>query len=111
MGVSPFQAQIAADIHSVFLNPLEFAGKHKIDGKEMDVLVDDNELLDRDVSKGGVHQDGTYRARRLIYVACVDFGQRPGLGRSLNLDGKDYRIEDCSEENGIFAIELKAVRT
>lgn len=111
MGVSPFQTQIAADIHSVFLNPLEFAGKHKIDGKEMDVLVDDNELLSRDMSRINLHQDGTYRARRLIYVACADFGPRPAIGRQLKLDADTYRVEDCTEEAGIFAIELKAVRT
>lgn len=111
MGAFSFKDQIAADIRSVFLHPLEFADKHSIDGKEMDVLIDDNELLDRDISKGGSNQAGTYRSKRLIYVACADFGPRPALGRMLNLDGRDFRVEDCTEEDGMFAIELKAVRS
>lgn len=112
MGAPTFKEQIAADISGTFLNCLEFADVHKVNGKEMAVLVDDNELLERDKAKILATQtEGTYKARRLIYVAKVDFGPRPAQGVNLTLDGRAYRVKGCTEEAGILAIELEAVRS
>ncbi len=47
MGTS-FKDQIKADISSVFLNGLEFADDHELNGKTMKAVIDDNELLERD---------------------------------------------------------------
>lgn len=51
MGAPTFKEQIAADISTTFLNCLEFAGTHTVNGKEMAAVVDDNELLERDKAK------------------------------------------------------------
>ena len=48
MGAPGFKDLVAADISAVFLNDQEFAGTHTIDGKPMAVVVDENELLERD---------------------------------------------------------------
>ena len=48
MGAPTFKEQIAADISTTFLNCLEFADTHTVNGKEMAAVVDDNELLERD---------------------------------------------------------------
>lgn len=111
MGAPSFKECLAADISTVFLNRLEFADLHTIDGREMTVLVDENELLERNKGKGGSHMDGTYKARRLIYVKKTEFGARPALGKNLALDGRHYRVDDCTEEAGMLAIELEAVRS
>ena len=66
MGAPSFKDCVAADIHGVFLNAKEFADTHTIDGREMDAVVDDDALLERDAARGGVHTDGTYRTRRLL---------------------------------------------
>ena len=50
MGAPGFKDLVAADISAVFLNDQEFAGTHTIDGKPMAVVVDENELLERDKS-------------------------------------------------------------
>ena len=74
-----------------FLNCLEFADTHTVNGKEMAAVVDDNELLERDKAKIMAAQtEGTYKARRLVYVAKADFGPRPAQGAMLTLDGKAY---------------------
>ena len=103
MGAPTFKEQIAADISTTFLNCLEFADTH---------TVNDNELLERDKAKIMAAQtEGTYKARRLVYVAKADFGPRPAQGAMLTLDGKAYKVKSCTEEAGVLAIELEAVRS
>lgn len=111
MGIPSFKECIAADVSNVFLNRLEFADTHAVDGREMTILIDDNELMERDQYRAGTHQDGTYISRRLVYVSKEEFGPRPAQGRQIRLDGRLFRVEDCTEEAGLLAIELKAVRT
>lgn len=112
MGAPSFKEQIAADISGVFLNEQEFADKHTIDGKEMTVVVDENELLERDKAKIGTYQQGgLYKSRRLIYVSCEEFGPRPPIGKQLIFDGRPFRVADCTEETGMLAITLEAVRS
>ncbi|MEG1592804.1 MAG: hypothetical protein RR350_00255 [Oscillibacter sp.] len=112
MGAPSFKDCIAADVSRAFLNPLEFAEAHSVNGKKMTVQVDENELLERDKSKLlGTTQGGTYKTRRLIYVAKAEFGPRPAASAALSLDGRDFRVADCTEEAGILAIELEAVRS
>ena len=111
MGAPTFKEQIAADISTTFLNCLEFADTHTVNGKEMAAVVDDNELLERDKSKMGIQVDGTYKARRLIYVAKEEYGPRPAHGKQLDFDGRLFRVADCTEEAGMLAITLEAVRS
>ena len=111
-GAPTFKEQIAADISTTFLNCLEFADTHTVNGKEMAAVVDDNELLERDKAKIMAAQtEGTYKARRLVYVAKADFGPRPAQGAMLTLDGKAYKVKTCTEEAGVLAVELEAVRS
>lgn len=107
-----FKECIAADVHNVFLNCEEFSEVHTINGKKMAAQVDENELLERDKSKLlGTKMDGLYKSRRLIFVAQKDFGPRPAVMAVLNLDGRTYRVKDCTGEAGMLAIELEAVKT
>lgn len=112
MSAPTFKELVAADIHNSFLNSLEFAEQHTVNGKKMHVVIDDNELLERDKAKlMGTTLDGTYKSRRLLYVAMVDFGPRPAIGVMLALDGGRYRVKACTDEDGILAIELEAVKS
>ncbi len=111
MGAPSFKDCVAADIHGVFLNNQEFASTHTIDGKEMDAVVDDDALLERDAARGGAHTDGTYRTRRLLYVDKADYGGRPMSGKILNLDGREYRVVQADEAVGVLTIEIEAIRT
>ena len=114
MGAPTFKECVAADIPAVFLNKMEFADDHIINGKKMTALVDDNELQERDKFKlAGAAAGGTgYKATRMVYGAKADFGHRPALGVIVNLDGRDYRVtQGTTEEAGILAIALEANRT
>lgn len=112
MGALSFKELVASDISDVFLNSLEFADKRLVNGKEMSVMTDDNELLERDKSKLlNANLQGTYKSRRLIYVAKSEFGPRPAHGALLTLGTNQYRISSCTEEDGILAIELEASKS
>lgn len=114
MGAPTFKDCVAADISNVFLNLQEFGDTHTVNGKEMTVMVDENELLERDKFKLlGTGGGGTgYKATRMIYVAKAEFGPRPALGAVLNMDGRDYRVAPgTTEEAGILVIALEANRT
>lgn len=111
MGAPTFKDCIAADIGGVFFQSTEFSEKHTVNGAEMDVIVDENELTERDAARGGVHTDGTFKARRLIYVPKAQFGRKPAMGALLTLDSKQYRVADCIDEDGIYSIELEGTRT
>lgn len=113
MSAPSFKDCIAADVSGVFLNVLEFADTHTVNGKSMTVLVDENELQERDKFKLlGAGQSGTYKATRMIYISKAEFGPRPALGVTVNLDGRDYRVVDgTTEEAGILAIALEANRS
>ena len=105
-----FKDIIRRDIRAVFLNKDEFAEEHTVNGRPMLIQLDENELLERDKSRVGTHQDGLYKSRRLIYAAASDFGPRPAIGALLNLDGRQYKVADCKDEGGLLSIELEAVR-
>lgn len=111
MGAPCFKDYLAADISATFLNGLEFSEKHTVNGKEMTVQVDENELLERDKARLGTHTEGLYKSRRLIYVARADFGPRPAINTMLNLDGRIFKITDCTEEAGALAITLEDNRS
>ncbi len=111
MGAPSFKDCVAADIHGVFLNTQEFADTHTIDGRKMDAVVDDNALLERDAARGGVHSDGIYKVRRLLYVSRDDYGGRPPSGKRLVLDGREYRVVQADDDAGMLAIEIEAIRT
>lgn len=114
MGAPSFKDCIAADVTATFLNHLEFADAHTVNGREMTVLVDENELQDRDKFSllGATPGGTTYKATRMIYVAKVEFGKRPALGSTVNLDGREYRVaQGTTEEAGILAIALEALRS
>ncbi len=101
-----FKEILAQDVRNVFLNMDEFAEEHIVNGRPMAVQIDDNELLERDKAGTGVHQDGLYKSRRLIYVASADFGERPAIGNLLTLDKYEYQVVSCVDEAGVLIIEL-----
>ncbi len=106
-----FKGCIAADLHGVFLNENEFAELHTVDGKPMRVLIDDDALLERDAARGGVHTDGLYKTRRLLYLSKADYGGRPAPGKALNLDGRIWYVVQAEDAAGMLTIELEANRT
>ena len=101
---SAFKTLLQMD-RQIFLNPDEFGELHNVGGKEMLILIDDNEMIERE------KRQGIYIKQILFYVKAEEFGKLPAVGRALILDGKRYTITDAVDENGIYSISLEAVQS
>lgn len=110
MQMKSFKEILNQDIENVFLNTLEFADIHNVDGKDMPVQIDDNEVIERE-KKERSHMDGLYVKQKLIYVKAKDFGPLPAIGRQIMLDGKRYLITDSTDEYGLYTITLEGNRS
>lgn len=102
-----FKDMIKEDVKDIFLNPEEFGEPHMVDGKEMTIIIDDNELVERE-KKVQTMAEGLHNRQLLIYVSAEDFGPEPLINRLLELDGNYYTVTDVSNEGGIYAISLEA---
>ena len=98
------------DIRSTFMDIEEFADVHVVNGKEMSVLVDDNEIVERE-KKEKTRMDGIWVKQKLIYVMAGEFGALPAAGRAILFDGKTYIVQEAVDEQGIYSILMEANRT
>lgn len=102
-----FKDMVQEDIKNIFLNPEEFGEPHIVDDKEMTIIVDENELIERE-KKIKTMTEGLHVKQLLIYVSKEDFGPEPLVSRLLELDGDCYTVTDVSSEMGVYAISLEA---
>lgn len=105
-----FKEVMRDDVSGVFMNADEFADIHIVDGKKMTVLIDDNEIIERE-KKMKSNMDGVFVRQKLIYVKPEEFGAIPVVGRAIMLDGKPYRVLDATDEDGLYAITMESNRT
>lgn len=105
-----FKEEIREDVKEVFLNELEFADEHLVNGKPMMVLIDENEIIERE-KKEKSDMDGIYTRKLLIYVRPEDFGPLPARGAAITLDGNRYLITDAVDEYGVYSITMEANRS
>ena len=109
--VMSFKDVLKNDIKQVFLNFEEFGEEHKINGETVLIIIDENELTEREKRiRKGIDVE-LHKKQLLFYVAAEDFGPLPVPGRTLELDGKQYVITDAENEDGIYSINLEATRS
>lgn len=107
-----FKELVYQDIHHAFLNPEEFGERHMVDGKEMTVIIDGNEVTERSRKQADSGRiEGIYLRQVMLYVSRQEFGSLPASGRILKLDRTSYRVMDATDEGGIYSITLGAVRS
>lgn len=106
-----FKDVLKNDIKQVFLNFEEFGEEHKINGETVLIIIDENELTEREKRiRRGIDVE-LHKKQLLFYVAAEDFGPMPAPGWILNLDGKEYGVTEADNENGIYSISLEAKRS
>lgn len=107
--MNPFQEQIAADNAAVFLNEMEFAQKHMLDGVSCTAIVQ-NISVAEPLSTGSTDDDtypGVYGRRLQVNVLAELLPDGPPVyGRVFNVDGEDYLVESCADDMGILTIQL-----
>jgi len=101
-----FKDDLLYDVENTFLNDLEFAEIHNVDGKEMLAVVDEYEA--KKVEAEADKLDGVHRKHVLLYVAKSAFSKKPSAGnRIFKLDGKKYIVYEVDEEGDMYIITLE----
>ncbi|MBO5573365.1 MAG: hypothetical protein J5947_03890 [Clostridium sp.] len=100
------------DISTVFLNPEEFGEEHVVDGRAMNIVMDNVEIIERSKKQSEAGRiDGVFKRELLFYVSRSDFGPMPAQGRILTLDGRKYIVSDAVEEGGVYSITVGAMKS
>ena len=102
-----FKDIVKADIGKAFIREDEFGDIHVVNGKEMLVVVDDIEIIER-ARKAQFTMDGIYAKQKLIYVKADEFGALPAIKQAIMFDGRRYLVTDATDEQGIYAITMEA---
>lgn len=101
--MSGFKDQVSEDRMYVFLN-LDFFGEmFRIEGKEIPIVLDNDELKER---QGG--QDlAVAESATLFYARVEDLPRRRAAGEALNVNGRECTIDDWKEDMGIATVTLR----
>ena len=98
-----FKSAIEADIRGVFLNVAEYGEMYRIEGKNIPIVIDDDELKER---QGGqdlaVAESGT-----LFYAYSADLPTRRAPGSNLNVNGRECIIDLWTEDAGLSTVVLR----
>lgn len=101
--MSGFQDAVARDIGGVFLNLDFFAEMYRVEGKEIPIVVDNDELKER---QGG--QDlAVAESATLFYARTADLPPRRPAGESLNINGRECIVDDWQEDMGMSTVVLR----
>ena len=97
-----FKAMVETDRRRTFLNLDEFGEKHTVEGRAIAAVLDDNALKER---QGG-QELSVAESSLLLYAAVEDLPARRPAGEGLNVDGREYIVNDWSEDMGIATVAL-----
>ena len=94
-----FKAMVEADRRRTFLNLDEFGEKHTVEGRAIAAVL---ALKER---QGG-QELSVAESSLLLYAAVEDLPARRPAGEGLNVDGREYIVNDWSEDMGIATVAL-----
>lgn len=103
-----FKEALENDLSSVFFNADELADKYVLEGEELELVVESNLGGTKGYSKDQLSaSQEVYSHFKTIYVKSTDF-YVPKVDSTLELDGKEYYVEEASEEMGVIRIVISA---
>lgn len=104
-----FKDQIKQDLSDVFLNLDEFADLHRIEGKEVPVVIDSDIMAKLSkISDNRIH--GMDEADMVIMGKASDLPENLDPGRLLNLDGREVIVVTTTSEMGLVQIAVRQNR-
>lgn len=102
-----FKEQILKDLDEVFLNLEEFAELHRVEGVQIPVVVDSDQL--NKLKKGQII--GLVEADMLLMGKESDFPRDLEPGRLLNVDGREMLVVNSGKDMGMVEVALSQNRT
>lgn len=98
-----FKEMVMSDIAATFLDIQYFGELYRVEGKEVRIVIDNDELKER---QGG--QDlAVAESATLFYAASADLPPRKAPGSNLNINGRECIIDDWKEAMGLATIALR----
>lgn len=104
-----FKDQIKQDLSDIFLNLDEFADLHRIEGKEVPVVID-SDMLEKLSKIGDNRIHGMDEADMVIMGKASDLPENLDPGRLLNLDGREVIVVTTTSEMGLVQIAVRQNR-
>lgn len=104
-----FKDQIKQDLSDVFLNLDEFADLHRIEGKEVPVVID-SDMLEKLSKIGDNRIHGMDEADMVIMGKASDLPENLDPGRLLNLDGREVIVVTTTSEMGLVQTAVRQNR-
>lgn len=111
--MSTFKDLVADDLGAVWFSDLEeFWETHTLNGAEMRVVVDNDELIRRSAKRVYTASDsGLYAGHKLLMVRASEYGNKPAIGNQLLFDNRRYKVVDVDSQAGLYIIEMEAFRS
>lgn len=98
-----FKELVAADCSNVFLDISIFGELYRVEGKEIPIVLDTEELQARQNGQDlAVTESNT-----LFYARTQDLPPRRPPGQSLNVNGRECLIDDWKVDMGMATIALR----
>lgn len=104
-----FKDQIKQDLSDIFLNLDEFADLHRIEGKEVPVIID-SDIMAKLSKIGDNRIHGMDEADMVIMGKASDLPENLDPGRLLNLDGREVIVVTTTSEMGLVQIAVRQNR-
>lgn len=104
-----FKDQIKQDLSDIFLNLDEFGDLHRIEGKEVPVVID-SDIMAKLSKIGDNRIHGMDEADMVIMGKASDLPENLDPGRLLNLDGREVIVVTTTSEMGLVQIAVRQNR-
>ena len=104
-----FKDQIKQYLSDIFLNLDEFADLHRIEGKEVPVVID-SDIMAKLSKIGDNRIHGMDEADMVIMGKASDLPENLDPGRLLNLDGREVIVVTTTSEMGLVQIAVRQNR-
>ena len=101
--MSGFKAMVDEDRLSVFLDTDFFGELYRIEGKEVPIVLDNDELKERQAGQDlAIAESAT-----LFYARVEDLPTRRAPGENLNVNGRECLVDDWQQDMGIATVTLR----
>ena len=108
MNGSFFKDILEQEIHSVFLNPAEFAARMPVDGLETVGILDENVKPASAFYAAEVETWGLHQREASLSVPSTGEGAvpRPSPRQEMDVDGEVWTVRNVAEQHGLLVISL-----
>lgn len=101
--MSGFKAMVDDDRLNVFLDVDFFGELYRIEGKEIPIVLDNDELKERQAGQDlAIAESAT-----LFYARVDDLPPRRAAGENLNVNGRECLIDDWQQDQGMATVTLR----